>query len=85
LKCYTPPDETEKWLRENDTNFGDGEYPYLSQRQIGERLRKETPVRPYTIDQVDFTKTGDGNYSSKGQLRLFQKDRHRKGQRDTEL
>jgi len=82
---YTMPDDAERWLRENDPNFGDGEYPYLSQWQTDERRRRETSVKPHTIDQVNFLQGDDGNYGTRGQLRIFQKDRHRRGQKDTEL
>jgi len=82
---YIPPDEAEKWLRENDPDFGRGEKPYLSQRQTSYRGRKETPVKPTTIDRVDFSGANNGNYGTRGQLRIFQKDRHKRGQRDTEI
>ena len=82
---YIPPDEAERWLRDNDPDFGKGEKPYLSQRQTGYRNRKETPVKPTTIDRVDFSAVNSGNYGTKGQLGIFQKDRHRRGQRDTEV
>ena len=82
---YTIPDDTERWLRTNDPEFGDGEYPYLSQWQIGHRAKKETPTKPYTLDNVDFSVARSGNYGTKNQIRAFQKDRHRRGQRDTEL
>ena len=82
---YTMPDEAQRWLRENDPDFGGGEYPYLSQWQIDHRQRKETPTNPYTIDNVDFSAARSGNYGTKKQLQVFQKDRHRKGQRDTEI
>jgi hypothetical protein len=75
---YIPPDKAERWLRENDPDFGKGERPYLSQFQIGYRGRKETPVNPNTIDRVDFSGANTGNYGTKGQLRILQKDRHKR-------
>lgn len=82
---YTKADEAERWLRENDPDFGDGEYPYLSQWKFDHRRVKETPINPYTIDNVDFSVARTGNYGTKKQIHAFQKDRHRRGQRDTEL
>ena len=82
---YNPPDGSERWLRENDPNFRKGEYPYLSQRQFDYRIRKETSVNPNTLDNVDFSVVRSGNTGTKKHLQMFQKDRHRRGQRDTEL
>ncbi len=81
---YIPADEAERWLRENDPDFGKGEKPYLSQRQTGYRNRKETSVKPTTIDRVNFSDVNSGNHGTKGQLRVLQKDRHKRGQRDTD-
>jgi len=81
---YIAPDSAERWLKGNDPDFGNGEKPYLSQRQIGYRNRKETSVKPTTIDRVDFSDVNSGNYGTKGQLRIMQKDRHKRGQRDTD-
>ncbi len=81
---YIPPDDTEKWLRQNDPDFGKGEYPYHSQRQVGIRGRKETAVKPATIDRVNFADVNNGNYGTRGQLGIFQKDRHKRGQKDTD-
>ena len=81
---YTLPDDAEGWLRANDPEFGKGENPYLSQWQLDHRCKKETPVNPHVIDNVDFSVTRSGNYGTKNQIPAFQKDRHRRGQRDTE-
>jgi len=83
--AYQKPDDAEQWLREHDPEFGKGEYPYLSERQVGIRKVKETSVRPNTMDRVDFSNVNTGNYGTRGQIRIFQKDRHRRGQRDTEI
>lgn len=82
---YTSPDDTERWLRKNDPNFGKGEYPFLSQRQVDYRCKKETSVNPHIIDNIDFSNALNGNQGTKKQIQAFQKDRHRRGQRDTEL
>jgi hypothetical protein len=82
---YSFPDEVERNLRELDSKFGEGEYPYLSQRQADYRNQKEISVNPATLDGLDFVGNRDGNYGTKGQARIFQKDRHKRGQRDTEI
>ena len=82
---YNKADEAERWLRTNDPDFGKGEKPYLSQRRIDYRNVKETSINPNTIDNVDFSVANSGNYGTKKQINAFQKDRHRRGQRDTEL
>ena len=81
---YNKADEAERWLRINDPDFGKGENPYLSQRQLDYRNVKETSMNPHVIDNVDFSVTRSGNYGTKNQIPAFQKDRHRRGQRDTE-
>ena len=81
---YNSPDEAERWLRANDGRFGKGEHPYLSQRQFDYRAKRETFVNPQIIDNVDFSVIRGGVSGTKKQLQMFQKDRHRKGQRDTE-
>jgi len=78
-------DVAEKWLRENDPEFGKGEYPYLSKRQLKYRRNKETPVDPFVMDSLDFSAVRDGNYGTKGHLNTIKKDRHKQGQRDTDL
>ena len=82
---YNAPDTAEKWLRKNDSSFRKGEYPYLSQRQFDYRSKRETFVNPQTIDNVDFSVIRSGVNGTKKQLQMFQKDRHRRGQRDVEL
>ena len=77
---YTMPDEAEKWLREHDKDFGDGEYPYLSQRQFRLRQKKETSVNPVTIDPVDFSVLRDGNHRTVKRVPILRKDRHQRGQ-----
>ena len=82
---YKSPDEAEKWLRENDPNFGKGERPYLSQWQVNERKRKEFPYEPKVIDEVDFGSVRIGNYGTIHQKRMLQKDRHKRGHRDSSI
>ena len=82
---YDLPDEAEKWLRENDPDFGQGEKPYLSQWQADFRNRKEASTKPVMLDGLDYTGSRCGNYGTRGQARAFQKDRHKRGQKDTEL
>ena len=78
-------DMAEKWLRENDPAFGKGEYPYLSARQERHRRNKETPVDPLIMDSIDFSVARDGNYGTCGHLSTIKKDRHKQGQKDTDL
>ena len=82
---YRMPDDAEKWLRENDPDFGKGEHPYHSRRQTGHRYQKEITVDPQILDGADFSVLSDNNFGTRGTLPMFQKDRHRRGQRDTEI
>ena len=50
--------ETEKWLAENDPLYGDWRgrskmsHPYLTERQMQERRKKEIPTDPRGIDEM---------------------------------
>ena len=72
-------DEAEKWLQENDTNYRQGEYPYLSERQMKYRNCKELSAS-HIIDEMDFRVVMNSNYGSRGHLSGIKKDRHKQGQ-----
>ena len=78
-------DEAEKWLEENDPQYREGEYPYLSDSQMEYRNRKEISVDPMIMDSIDFSVVRNGNYGTKGHLSTIKKDRHKRGQKDTDL
>lgn len=78
-------DMAEKWLRDNDPDFGKGERCYLSARQERYRCHKEIPVDPIVMDSIDFSVARDGNYGTRGHLSTIKKDRHKQGQKDTDL
>lgn len=86
---YNTPDNAERWLKVNDDMFGKGEYSYLSQWQLehprSPRRKKEVLVNPNIIDSIDFSVVRNGNYGTKGHLSTMKKDRHKQGQKDTDL